>query len=60
MTDLATRAEAAAPEEARGLLEELVNALYQYRSDLLYPPAPDSRERRLAMIEGLTTKVAGK
>ena len=34
-------------------VEGLRAALYQYRSDLLYPPAQDSRERRIAMIDAL-------
>lgn len=36
--------------------EELVQALHQYRSDLLYPVAPDSRERRIARIDALLAK----
>lgn len=41
--------------EASGLVDqsELLAALHQYRSDLMYPPSPDSRERRLAMIDKL-------
>jgi len=35
---------------------ELLTALCQYRSDLLHPTAPDSRERRLAMIDALLAK----
>lgn len=36
--------------------QELVQALHQYRSDLLYPPAPDSRERRIARIDALIAR----
>jgi hypothetical protein len=34
--------------------DAIVTALHQYRNDMLYPPAPDSRERRVAMIDALT------
>ena len=34
----------------------MLAALYQYRDDLRYPPAPDSVKRRLAMIEALIAK----
>lgn len=34
----------------------LTAALHQYRSDMLYPPAADSRERRIAMIDKLLTE----
>ncbi len=37
--------------------DELLMALYQYRADLRYPPAPDSTERRHAMIDALIAKV---
>lgn len=40
--------------------EEVVLALHQYRSDLRYPPAPDSIERRIAMIEKLLARLEGK
>ena len=35
---------------------DLLSALYQYRDDLRYPPAPDSVTRRLAMVEALIAK----
>lgn len=35
---------------------ELVGLLHQYRSDLKYPPAPDSRERRIAAIDAAIAK----
>lgn len=35
-------------DPARALVEA---ALHQYRSDMRHPPAPDSRERRIAMID---------
>lgn len=35
---------------------ELLNALFQYRSDLLHPPACGSAQRRLAMIDALIAK----
>lgn len=37
-------------------LVELVTILHQYRSDMLRPPAPDSRERRVAMIDAAIAK----
>lgn len=41
--------------EAPAMLE----ALHQYRSDLLYPPMPDSRERRIAMIDAILARIDG-
>lgn len=35
---------------------DLVAILHQYRSDMLRPPAPDSRERRVAMIDAAIAK----
>lgn len=35
---------------------ELLEALHQYRSDLRYPPTPDSIDRRIAMIDSLIAK----
>lgn len=43
-----------------GAVSGVLEALYQYRSDMLYPPAADSRERRIAMIDKLIAKVAGE
>lgn len=59
---LSRRAEQAAPDEARepGVFEDILYALHQYRADLLRPPSPDSRERRIAMIDALIAKVAGQ
>lgn len=37
-------------------LVDLVTILHQYRSDMLRPPAPDSRERRIAMIDAAIAK----
>lgn len=39
---------------------ELLALAYQYRSDLIHPVAPDSRERRLAMIDALISKATGQ
>lgn len=36
---------------------ELLALAYQYRDDLRYPPAPDSKERRLAAIDAVLTKI---
>lgn len=44
------------PEAQAARIEALTAALHQYRSDMLYPPATDSRERRIAMIEKLLTE----
>lgn len=38
---------------------EMLDALHQYRSDMIYPPAADSRERRVAMIDKLIAKATG-
>ena len=38
---------------------DLVAILHQYRSDMLRPPAPDSRERRVAMIDAAIAKFGG-
>jgi hypothetical protein len=35
---------------------DMLAALYQYRSDMRHPPAPDSRERRIEMIDALIAK----
>mgnify|MGYP001581955488 CR=1 FL=1 len=43
----------------RTMIGELVIGLCQYRDDLRYPRAPDSIERRLAMIEKLMAKAEG-
>lgn len=57
---LSTRAEQAAPAREPGVFEDILYALHQYRADLLRPPSPDSRERRIAMIDALIAKVAGQ
>jgi hypothetical protein len=35
---------------------DLLALAYQYRNDLKYPPAPDSRERRLQAIDAAIAK----
>lgn len=40
-----------------GLTDDLLAALYQYRNDLRHPLAPDSRERRIEMVEKLLARV---
>jgi hypothetical protein len=46
--------------EANGRLiasaPDLLELAFQYRDDLRYPPAPDSRERRLKAIDDLIAK----
>jgi len=37
-------------------IPELLSAIYQYRSDLRYPPSPGSIERRLEMIDAVIAK----
>lgn len=46
--------------EACNAYPDLLAALYQYRDDLRYPPAPDSVTRRLAMIDALIAKAAAR
>jgi hypothetical protein len=41
------------------LIDELILALVQYRNDLRYPVADDSKERRIAMIDALLAKATG-
>lgn len=48
--------EAAALLRTNALTPELTRALYQYRDDLRYPPAPDSIIRRIAMIDAIIAK----
>lgn len=36
--------------------DDMLTALHQYRNDMLFPPAADSRERRIAMIDAAITK----
>ena len=38
---------------------ELLELAAQYRSDMLHPPTPDSRERRIARIDAVLTKANG-
>lgn len=38
---------------------DLFALVLQYRNDLQFPPAPDSRERRLAAIDAAIAKVTG-
>jgi hypothetical protein len=40
--------------------DELLLSVYQYRNDMLFPPAPDSAERRLQAVEALIAKVTGE
>ena len=41
--------------------DEMTSCLHQYRSDMMYVPAPDSRQRRIARIdEALSTYRAAK
>ena len=49
-------ANAALIVRAVNMHHDMLTALDQYRSDLLYPPAADSRERRLAMIDKLLAR----
>ena len=37
----------------------MVAALIQDRDDMRHPPAADSRERRIAMIEGILARIDG-
>ncbi len=46
----------AAPAQPSADVAELVALLHQYRSDMKHPPAPDSRERRVAMIDAAIAK----
>ncbi len=41
------------------LAPEMLEALYQYRSDMRYPPEADSRERRIELIEALIARATG-
>jgi hypothetical protein len=36
--------------------KDMLEALYQYESDLLYPPTGDSRDRRLERVRAVITK----
>jgi len=47
-------------EDFLGLLQnapDLLALVDQYRNDMLYPPAADSRERRIAAIDAVLGKV---
>lgn len=46
------------PQGYAALRDEMVTAIYQYRDDLRHPPAPDSRERRLAWIDGIIARLS--
>lgn len=39
---------------------EMIEALYQYESDLLHPPTGDSRERRLERVRNVIAKARGQ
>jgi hypothetical protein len=43
-----------------GLLDELILLAHQYRNDLIYPLADDSRERRIAAIDAVLAKTGEK
>lgn len=45
-------------EETLEIVGELLEALYQYRNDLRFPVATDSKQRRLEMIDRLIAKSA--
>jgi|GEM_PF-3202302 len=36
---------------------DIVAALRQYRDDMVHPPSPDSRARRVEMIDHLLTRI---
>ena len=38
----------------------LLALAHQYRNDMLYPPADDSRERRIAAIDAVLKKIGGE
>lgn len=44
------------PADLTAAMPEMLTALHQYSNDLRYPPAPDSIERHLEMIERLIAK----
>ena len=46
---------------ARAIAEvpAMVIALRQYRDDMRHPPTADSRERRIAMIEAILSRIDG-
>lgn len=53
-----TLAEAASElKRLYALNQELLALVYQYGNDMRYPPADDSRQRRLAAIEAVLAKV---
>lgn len=60
VSNLRPEGEVAANARLIATAPELLIALCQYRDDLRYPPAPDSIERRLAMIEKLITRATGE
>jgi len=38
----------------------MLDALWQYRDDMRHPPAKDSRERRVEMIEAILARIGGE
>lgn len=50
-------ASAAELRRIHALNEDLLALVYQYANDMRYPPADDSRQRRLAAIEAVLAKV---
>lgn len=60
MEDFARASRIAEAEKDAALMDEIILALIQYRNDLIYPPAPDSIERRKAMISALLNKIGAQ
>ena len=53
-----TLAEAASEvRRLHALNQELLALAYQYANDMRYPPTEDSRQRRLAAVEAVLSKV---
>lgn len=51
------RRAAAELRRLHALNEDLLVLAYQYANDMRYPPAADSRQRRLAAVEAVLAKV---
>ena len=56
-SDDCDRDEAMANARLIGAAPDLLDLAYQYRNDMRYPPAADSRERRIALIESVLAKL---
>lgn len=52
-------AEAQKAQDGEALKQDTLTVLHQYRSDLLYRPEPESRVRRLEMIDALIARIEG-